>query len=98
MRTIDWLHYDALYAVISAHGFMSAPLDGGGLVFRHPGGARLMFPAVERDEPVYRLHYGATHTVMTNYGIMTGDAFDLALLQAAHRDRSENLSPLPTRV
>ncbi len=85
MRTIDWLTYDALYGVIRSHGFIAKPLASGGTRFVHPSGAELAFPAVETDEPVHRLHYGATVTVLTNYGIMTREAIDLALLQAAHR-------------
>ena len=84
MRTIDWLPYDALYRVIRSHGFVANPLLSGGTRFVHPDGAELAFPAVEVGEPVHRLHYGATVTVLTNYGIMTRDAVDLALLQAAH--------------
>lgn len=96
MRTIDWLHYDALFAVINAHGFTATPLPEGGYVFRHPTGARIIIPAVKPDEPVHRLHYGATVTVLTTYDIMTRDAIDLALLQAAHIERSKAVPALPT--
>lgn len=85
MRTINWLNYDALYKVIRSRGFAEKPLASGGTLFVHPNSAELSFPARKPDEPVHRLHYGATVTVMTNYGIMTRDAFELALLQAAHQ-------------
>ncbi len=85
MTTIDWLHYDALFSVIRAHGFTARPLPSGGTRFVHPDGAELAFPAMDPGQPVVNYHYGAAQTIMTNYGIMTRDAFELALLQAAHR-------------
>ena len=85
MTTIDWLHYDALFSVIRAHGFTARPLPSGGTRFVHPDGAELAFPATEPDAPVHRLHYGATVTALTNYDIMTQFAIDFALPQVAHK-------------
>ncbi len=84
INRIEWLHCDALFSVIRAHGFTEEPIAGG-ILFLHPGGAELAFPVKNPDEPVIGYHYGAVISVLTNYGIMTRDALDLALLQAAHR-------------
>lgn len=85
IRHIDWLHYNELYAVMAAHGFTSEARPDGGTAFRHPRGEILLFPHVDTAEPVITYHYGAVRKAMADYGIMTRDAFDLALLQAAHR-------------
>ncbi|MBC8139238.1 MAG: hypothetical protein H8F28_25470 [Fibrella sp.] len=85
MTTIDWLTYPDLFAVLTAHGFISKPLPEGGQIFRHPTGAVLAFAEMEPDQRVVNYHYGAARAAMDDYGIMTRDAFELALLQAAHR-------------
>ncbi|MBC7808557.1 MAG: hypothetical protein H7145_20685 [Akkermansiaceae bacterium] len=85
MTTIDWLRYEDLIAVLTAHGFTATPLPGGGQLFRHPHGALLGFPAIAPDHAVINYHYGAARAAMVDYGIMTRDAFELELLQAAHR-------------
>ena len=85
IRQVDWLHYSELYDVLRAHGFSSVPLENSGILFRHPSGALLPFGALSPDEQVATYHYGAIRAAMDDYAIMTRDAFDLALLQAAHR-------------
>ena len=95
INRLDWLHYDALFSVIRAHGFTEEPIPGGTL-FLHPSGAELAFPPKDPNEPVIGYHYGGARAVLTNYGIMTRDAFELAVLQAAHRTtfaESERGSP-----
>ena len=85
IHQLDWLDYNAFFSVIRAHGFAEKPIPQRGTLFFHPNGAQLAFPTKAPDDCVIRLHYSAALTVLTNYGIMTRDAFDLALLQAAHR-------------
>ena len=85
MTTIDWLHYDALFSVMTAHGFTSEPHKKGGITFRHPHGEILVFPPVKPTDPVVNYHYAAVRMAMRDYNIMTVDAFELALLQATHR-------------
>lgn len=90
IRHIDWLRYRDLYSVLLAHGFVTRPIryggDKSGILFRHPSGAELPYSdTITPDENVVTYHYGAARAAMTDYEIMTRDAFDLALLQAAHR-------------
>ena len=79
IRRIDWLHYNELYAVITAHGFTAEPIANNGVLFRHPLGALLPFGYKDPQETVATYHYGAVRAAMDDYGIMTHDAFDLAL-------------------
>lgn len=97
MTTIDWLCYKDLIAVLTAHGFTATPLPEGGQLFRHPQGALIGIPAIAPDHSVINYHYGAARAAMDDYGIMTRDAFELALLKAAHVKPSEP-SPVPTLV
>ena len=90
IRRIDWLSYKNLYAVIRAHGFSERPIENNGVLFTHPHGAILPFGKKDPDEAVATYHYGAVRAAMDDYGIMTHDAFDLALLRQSH--------PLPTVV
>ncbi len=85
IRTIEWLNYNALFSVMTTHGFTSETRPDGGLTFRHPHGEILPFPDVALTDSVITYHYGAVQAAMDNYGIMTRDAFELALLTAAHR-------------
>ncbi len=84
INRIDWLDYDALFSVIRAHGFTEKMISGG-TIFLHASGAELAFPPKDPNEAVIGYHYGAVLSVLPNYGIMTRDALELALLQAAHR-------------
>ena len=89
IRHIDWLRYRDLYSVLLAHGFVAQSVTNDGksyTMFRHPSGALLPYNSdLSPDENVVTYHYGAARAAMTDYEIMTRDAFDLALLQAAHR-------------
>ena len=90
MTTINWLNYEQLFAVLRAQGFTSLPIPQGGQFWKHESGAELPLPALDPNEPVRSYHYGAVRAMMSDYNILTRDAFDLALIQITHR--------LPTSV
>ncbi len=91
INRIDWLYYDALFSVIRAHGFTEKTIPGGTL-FLHSNGAELAFPPKDPNEAVIGYHYGAVLSVLTNYGMMTREALELALMQAAHRLPAQTVS------
>ena len=84
-RELDWLHYKEMYAVLYANGFVSKPMENGGVFFTHPNGAELAYPAMEPTENVISHHYAAARVTVSDWGIMTGDEFYLEVMEAEGR-------------
>ena len=89
MRTINWLQYRQLFHVLKTHGFREVPNRKARVFFHDATGAELILAPVADDDAVVSYHYGAAQMEVVDYGIMTRESFDLALLSAAHKTPAE---------
>jgi hypothetical protein len=89
MRVIEGINYGHLAAVLRGQGFTES-LRPSARLFEHPVGAELILPRLSDEEPLRSHHYAAAQAMVSDYHLLTRDAFDLLLLQTAR--------PLPVTV
>jgi hypothetical protein len=85
MTILEWLSYEQLFAFLKMYGFVAQPIPSGGTLWKHESGAVFPLPELDQSEPVRSYHYGTVRALFSDYAILSRDAFEMALLQAAHR-------------
>lgn len=88
MRHIEGLNYGQLARVLRAHGFQESvdtiTWGKAARIFVHPqAGAELVLPVLADSETLRAHHFVAARAMMSDYGLMTRQAFDMELLGAA---------------
>ena len=78
IATAHGLTYQHLAQILRREGFLET-VDARGRTFEHPTGARLPLPLLRDTEPLRNYHLAAARGILNDYGILSGEAFDLLM-------------------